>query len=181
MFCVGDKIDLRNTYFQYATNFSGDPERSRYRDSRRLCNIVIPDEALARELSESNIKVGLSKPGPKDDPATFVPKYFIPVQAKYRKINGEPLTYQPRIYLVNDNGFPVLLDEETVGVIDNYRVTNVNALINIGRNSRDPNGYYSLFIECMYVEGREKRRIEDPYAALYNQADEPIPTPVPSM
>lgn len=158
-----ERINIDDTRFIYTTNFSGDPKRDSFGDSRRKANIIIPDEARAKELLKMGFKVKNTKPR-KDDPnpEAFVPEYYVMVQTKYRKRDGEPVKYPPNIYLVVPGNEPVALTEETVGCLDNIMVKNVNVVLN---PRQDENGEeYSLYVRTMYVE---QDMDDDPYAARY--------------
>lgn len=156
-------IAIDNTQFIFRTNFSGNPANDRYGDSRRKANLLIPDPAQAQALIEDGFKVRQTSPRPDDDPNTFVPKFYITALLKYRDKNGVPMKYPPKVYLVEPEREPVLLNEETVNMIDDIRVKNVKVILN--SYEYDPiNGGRSLYIRTMYVEQDLE---DDPYAAYY--------------
>ena len=49
-------VSIENTRFIFETNFSGDPRRDKYGDTKRYVNIVIPEE-IACELSDEGFNV----------------------------------------------------------------------------------------------------------------------------
>lgn len=156
-------IAIDDTRFIFATNFAGDPKNDRFGDTRRKCNILIPDPAQAKELIKMGCKVRETKPRPDDDPNEFQPEYFVAAVLKYRTKMGEPVKYPPRVYLVSGDREPVSMGEETVGSIDDMRIRNVNVILN--PYEYDPeNGGLSLYIRTMYVE---QDLDDDPYAARY--------------
>lgn len=159
-------IVLENTNFpkwENATNFSGNPARDSFGDTRRKANILIPDPEQAKELLKAGYNVRQTKPHADEDPSQFQPEYFLVGLLKYRDKNGVPVKYPPRVYLVTDDGETVLLDEETVGTLDKTRVKNVNVVIN--PYVYDPiNNKMSLYIRTMYVE---QGIDDDPFAARY--------------
>lgn len=163
-------ITVDNTNFIYTTNFSGDPKRDTYGDSRRKVNILIPDDAQAADLMKEGFKVKTTKPGKNHpDPENFVPQHYIVGLLKYRKNNGEEVKWPPKVYLVsNKGGEPKLLSEETVNSLDFIRVKNVNVVLNPREYDPD-NGGVTLYIRTMYVE---QDIDEDPYAEIYRRRQE---------
>lgn len=160
---IGKTIAIDNTHFIYTVNFSGNPERDRFADSRRKANIAIPDVEQAKDLIKAGFKVRQTAPHKDEDPDEFVPEYFVTPVLKYRNRAGQPVKYPPKVYLVSGDAEPVLLDEETVEQIDGMRVKNVNVILN--PYEYDPvNGGRSLYIRTMYVE---QELDDDPYAARY--------------
>jgi len=162
-----DRYNFDDTKFIFMTNFSGDPKRDNFGDSRRKVNIIIPSEEQAKDLTKAGFKVRTTKPSEYDDPATFKPEYYIMVQVKYRKNTGEPVKYPPNVYLVTPGNGPVKLTEETVECLDHIRVKNVNCVAT-PRDYVDRDGKpgKSLFARTMYVE---QDMDDDPYAAKYSQ------------
>lgn len=162
------RIAIDDTRFIFMTNFSGDPSRDRFGDSRRKVNIIIPNEQQAKDLTIAGYKVRSTKPGANADPSTFKPEYYIMAQVKYRKNNNEPVKYPPRVYLVSGNNPPVPLDESNVGCLDQIRVKNVNVVLNPHEyiDARTGNTGVSLYIRTLYVE---QDMDDDPYAARYRQ------------
>lgn len=154
-------VSIDDTKFIYETNFAGDPAKDHFGDSRRKCNIVIPDPKQAEEMLEKGYRVKKTKPGPDDDPDDYVPTYFVQAVLKYRDRYGKELKYPPKIYLVNADNEPVPLDEESVKCLDSIRASNVNVILNAWETD---DGSYSLYIRTMYVE---QDFDDDPYAARY--------------
>ena len=172
-----ERINFDDTRFIYTTNFSGDPKRDRFKDSRRKVNVIIPSEQQAKDLTKAGFKVRATKPSEYDDPATFVPEYYIMVQVKYRKDDGEPVKYPPDVYLVTPGNDPVKMTEETVGCLDQIRVKNVNCIATTRDYvDRDGNPGKSLFARTMYVE---QDMDDDPYAARYRRQNEFAPDDEP--
>lgn len=165
---IGKTIAVDDTRFIFQTNFSGDPVRDRFADSRRKANLLIPDPEQAKDLIKAGFKVRETRPRQDDDPDTFSPEYFVSVLLKYRNRAGQPVKYPPKVYLVSGNGEPVLLDEESVACIDQMRVKNVNVILN--PYEYDPaNGGVSLYVRTMYVE---QDLDDDPYAERYRRRRE---------
>ena len=165
-----NRINLDDTNFIYSTNFSGDPSRDRFGDDRRKANIIIPNPELAKEMTKAGFKVRNTRPRENDDPATFVPTYYVTAQLKYRKKDRTEVKYPPNVYLVAGNNAPVPLNEETVGCLDQIRVKNVNVILN--PYEYDPDRNATLYIRTMYVE---QDTSDDPYAARYARRDETMP------
>jgi hypothetical protein len=158
-------IAIDDTKFIYETNFSGDPARDKFGDSRRKCNIIIPDPRQAEDMMAKGYNVKQTKPGPDDDPDDFIPTYFVQAILKYRDRYGEALRYAPHVYLVNSYNEAVPLDEETVSTLDDIRAANVNVILNSWETDK---GTYSLYIRTMYVE---QDFDSDPYASRYTRRD----------
>ena len=165
---IGCTIAVDDTRFIFATNFSGDPSKDRFADSRRKANLLIPDPEQAKDLIKAGFKVRETRPRPDDDPNEFVPEYFVTVLLKYRNRAGQPVKYPPKVYLVSGNNEPVLLDEDSVSCIDSMRVKNVNVILNPYEYDPVNNGL-SLYIRTMYVE---QDLDDDPYAARYRSRQE---------
>lgn len=165
---IGRTIAVDDTRFIFATNFSGDPSKDRFADSRRKANLLIPDPEQAKDLIKAGFKVRETRPRPDDDPNEFVPEYFVTVLLKYRNRAGQPVKYPPKVYLVSGNNEPVLLDEDSVSCIDSMRVKNVNVILNPYEYDPVNNGL-SLYIRTMYVE---QDLDDDPYAARYRSHQE---------
>lgn len=160
-----DTIAIDNTRFIFDTNFSGDPQKDRkYGSTLRKANIVVPEE-LAMKLMDDGFAVRQTNMRPDDDPETFHPEYFVTVQLKYRTKTGQLVKYLPKVYLVNDEYEPRLLDENTVCELDNIRVKNVNVVLNPHIYNVET-GEKNLYIRTMYVEQRTE---DDPYAAHYRK------------
>ena len=73
---MAERFNIDNTRFVYKTNFSGDPERDRFADKRRKCNILIPDPEQVKDLIKMGVKIRQTTPTSNDDPDTFVPDSF---------------------------------------------------------------------------------------------------------
>lgn len=173
---IGRTIAVDDTRFIFQTNFSGDPTKDRFSDSRRKANLLIPDPEQVKDLIKAGFKVRETRPRQDEDPSEFIPEYFVTVLLKYRNRAGQPVKYPPKVYLVSGDNEPVLLDEESVACIDNMRIKNVNAILNPYEYDPANNGL-SLYIRTMYVE---QDLDDDPYAARYrsrhdNQYDEEEP------
>lgn len=148
-------ISIENTNFIYRTNFSGDPERDSFGSDARVANVIIPDHNQARELIDAGFNVKMTKPKPGEE-EDFVPTYFVSIKINY------DTPYPPRIFLVTGDNEPVLLDEETVDMLDSVYVLNVNVTLNPYQNPRTNRS--SLYVRTMYVEQDIE---DDPFAHRY--------------
>ena len=95
MYTKRQKVNIDDTRFIYATNFSGDPSRDRFGSDKRRVNVVIPTQEQADYLVSLGVKVKQTKPNPErtyDEP--FVPTYFAPVT-----INMES-KWPPHVYWI---------------------------------------------------------------------------------
>ena len=148
-------IRIDDTNFIYWTNFAGDPDRDRFGSDTRRANIIIPDPAQARELMDAGFNVRRTEPKEGEEDG-FIPTYFVAVNASYDS------KWPPKIYLVSGNSEPVLLDEDTVGTIDDCRVRNVNVILNPYYSAKTRR--FSLYVRTMYVEQDVE---SDPFASRY--------------
>lgn len=155
-----DLISIENTRFIFSTNFSGDPSRDeKYHSSTRKGNIVIPTYEQAMDLMDAGFNVKQTKPRENDDPTTFEPTYYISAVCN---MSSE---WPPKIYLVSGDAEPVLLDAESLGVIDKVYVRNVNVILNPYYNENV--NRWSLYVKTMYVEQDLE---DDPFAARYRRS-----------
>lgn len=167
---IRNMIAIDNTRFIFQTNFAGDPQKDRFGDSRRKCNILIPDPDQARDLVKAGFTVRETKPRQDEDPSDFQPEYFVTAILKYRNRNGIPVKYPPKVYLVNEYNEPMLQTEDTIALLDDMRISNVNVILT--PYEYDPaNHGMSLYIRTMYVE---QDMDDDPYAALYRHRHEEV-------
>ncbi len=146
-------VTIENTKFIFETNFSGDPRRDKYGSDRRCCNIIIPDQ-LAEELIDEGFNVRWTDP--KD--GEYEKAYFIRAVVNYDS------KYPPRIYLVSGENPPELLNSESVCIIDNMYIKNVNVILSKYYN--DKNDKWSFYVRTMYVE---QELDSDPFAARYRR------------
>lgn len=166
-----NRVALDDTRFIFTTNFSGDPKRDRFNDPRRKANIIIPSVAQAQDLAQAGFKVRETRP-PEDAGEDWVPEYYVLAQVKYRKNDGEAVKYPPNVYLVTPGNEPVLLNEETIGCLDQIRVKNVNVILNPHEYNGANGSGISLYVRTMYVE---QDMDDDPYAERYRRTSEFAP------
>lgn len=150
-------ITIENTKFIFMTNFSGDPERDNFGSDARKANIIIPDHEQARDMIDAGFNVKRTKPKPGEEDE-YVPTYFVSINVNY------DTDWPPKIYLVTGDADPVLLDEETIDILDKCYVLNVNAVLNPYHNQRT--GKSSLYVRTMYVEQDIE---DDPFAGRYGR------------
>lgn len=148
-------ISIEDTNFIWRTNFSGDPERDSFGSTARVANIIIPSQTQAEELIAAGFNVKQTKPKDGEEEG-FEPTYFVSIKVNY------DTDYPPRIYLVSGDADPLLLDEESVDILDRCYVLNVNATLNPYVNPRT--GRSSLYVRTMYVEQDIE---DDPFASRY--------------
>lgn len=160
-------IQVDNTRFIFRTNFEGDPQKDKFGDSRRKACLIIPSEEQAKDIMKMGFTVNKTKPRQNDDPETFKPEYYVTILVQYRKKDGNPVKYPPMVKLVQEDGHKTKLDENTIGILDDIRVKNVNTVLSeriYGPGENDRN----LYVRVMYVE---QRMDDDPYADLYGHDD----------
>lgn len=147
-------VIIENTRFIFDTNFSGENDQ-RFHSTTRKGNVIIPDENQAQELIAAGFNVKQTKPREGEE-EEFIPRYFVSVIANY---NSE---FPPKIWLDRQDGNePVLLDGESVGILDKMWIEKVDVCCNIyeGRNGN------SLYIKSMAVTQHVNM---DPIAARYS-------------
>lgn len=149
---AGNLITVENTRFIFETNFSGDPSRDRYKSTQRKANVIVP-ENLARDLIEMGVNVRMTKPREGEEEG-FIPVYFVSVNVNFDS------KWPPKIYLVSGDNDPVLLDEESIDIIDRISVDNVNVIL----NPHEWTDGVTLYVRTMYVE---QGLNDDPFAARY--------------
>lgn len=97
-------------------NFAGSPSKFN-REGDRNFAVVIDDQDIAEALTEKGWNVKIKPPREEGDE----PFMFLPVKVKFNERG-------PRVYLQNSLGGRnrVTLDEDTVGILDNVDITNVD-------------------------------------------------------
>lgn len=97
-------------------NFTGAPSKFN-REGDRNFAVVIEDQDIAEALTEKGWNVKIKPPREEGDE----PFMFLPVKVKFNDRG-------PRVYLQNSLGGRnrVTLDEDTVGILDNVDITNVD-------------------------------------------------------
>lgn len=148
-------IVLEDTKFIFKTNFAGDPNEDRFRSTKRRGNVIITDPEMAQALFEAGFKVKATKPKPGEE-EDFEPTFYISVTLNYDS------PWPPEVYLVSPGAAPVLLDADSVGVIDKAYVLRVRVALNPYENPTT--GIKSMYIRTMYVE---QDVADDPFAHIY--------------
>ena len=97
-------------------NFAGAPSKFN-REGDRNFAVVIDDQDIAETLTEKGWNVKIKPPREEGDE----PFMFLPVKVKFNERG-------PRVYLQNSLGGRnrVTLDEDTVGILDNVDIINVD-------------------------------------------------------
>lgn len=149
-------VRIENTNFIWQTNFAGDPTQDRFGSTARRASIIIPDVDLAMDLIDEGFNVKTTRPREGEEEG-FEPKYFVDIKARYDS------KWPPKIYLGSEDTPYELLDEETVGEIDQHYILNVDVQLNKYENR---NGNKSLYIRTMYVTYDVS---EDPFASKYRR------------
>lgn len=149
-------INLENTNFIWQTNFAGDPSKDRFGSSIRRASIIIPDVDLAMDLMDEGFNVRVTNPREGEEEG-FEPRYFANTIVRYD--SKKP----PKIYLGSENTPYELLNEDTVGEIDECYVLKVDAKIN---KYYRKDGKRILYVDVMYVTYDNE---QDPYAVKYNK------------
>lgn len=166
------KVNIDDTRFIFATNFSGDPNRDRFGSDKRRVNVVIPNQELVDYLLSLGVNVKQTNPNPErtyDEP--FVPTYFIPVTVN---MNSQ---WPPHVYWITTTGKRLLCNIDTIGQLDYIRVKNVCVQANLVEKRNSP-GEYSLYADVMYVE---QDADPDPYAERYARYNEPSNDAAPGV
>lgn len=148
-----DNLVIENAKIIYR-NFKGEESKYNRGGDRNFC-IVIEDDEYAKQLADDgwNVKLKVPQDENKD------PFYYIKVTVSYRY-------YAPSIYLVTKRK-KVLLDEESINILDNADIINVDLAVR--PSSWDVNGKTGIkaYLKTMYVTIEE-----DEFAHKY---DDDIP------
>lgn len=148
-------VIIEDTKFIFDTNFAGDPAADRFGSNKRRGNIIIPDPEMAQDLFNRGFKVKATKPKPGYE-EEFEPTYYISATLNYDS------EWPPEVYLVSGDSVPVLLNADSVGVIDKCYVRRVRVALNPYKNKTT--GICSMYIRTMYVE---QDVAGDPFAHMY--------------
>lgn len=154
-----NKIYIADTKFIYATNFAGDPNKDKFKNTSRRGNLIIPTEEQAEELYNMGFKVKQTTPREGEEEG-FIPKYYVPIIIGY----NHP-TRKPHVYLVT-NGVAQELEEGELKMLDNIRATNVCATLN--PRIDEERGSATLYVSQLYVEQVVDK---DPWAERYMWRD----------
>lgn len=146
-------ITIENTRFIFDTHFSGDPNLDKFRSTQRYANLVIPDINLARQMIDMGCNVKLTRPKEGEEEG-FEPKYFVRVVVNYES------EWPPKVYLVSGDAEPVMMNGDTIGMLDKMWIKNVNVQLNLHPWTDG----ISLYVKTMYVEQSLE---DDPFAARY--------------
>lgn len=146
-------ITIENTRFIFDTHFSGDPNLDRFRSTQRYANLVIPDINLARQMIDMGCNVKLTRPNEGEEEG-FEPRYFVRVVVNYES------EWPPKVYLVSGDAEPVMMNGDTIGMLDKMWIKNVNVQLNLHPWTDG----ISLYVKTMYVEQSLE---DDPFAARY--------------
>lgn len=146
-------ITIENTRFIFDTHFSGDPNVDRFRSTQRYANLVIPDINLARQMIDMSCNVKLTRPKEGEEDG-FEPRYFVRVVVNYES------EWPPKVYLVSGDAEPVMMNGDTIGMLDKMWIKNVNVQLNLHPWAEG----ISLYVKTMYVEQSLE---DDPFAARY--------------
>lgn len=146
-------ITIENTRFIFDTHFSGDPNLDKFRSMQRYANLVIPDINLARQMIDMGCNVKLTRPKEGEEEG-FEPRYFVRVVVNYES------EWPPKVYLVSGDAEPVMMNGDTIGMLDKMWIKNVNVQLNLHPWTDG----ISLYVKTMYVEQSLE---DDPFAARY--------------
>lgn len=152
-------LKIENTRIIFR-NFKG--EETRYnRAGNRNCCVLIDDAEIAQKLKEDGWNIKILAPRDEDEE----PKHYIQAAVSFK-------VAPPKIYMVC-GGRKVLLDEETVSILDNSDIINVDVILrpyfwDIGNGKAGIKAY----VKTMYVT-IEKDEFADKYA------DEEYPEEMP--
>ena len=141
-------------------NFAGAPSKFN-REGDRNFAVVIEDQDIAEALTEKGWNVKIKPPREEGDE----PFMFLPVKVKFNDRG-------PKVYLQNSLGGRnrVTLDEETVGILDNVDITNVD--LDIRPYDWDVQGKTgrTAYLQSICVK-QEVKRLVDRYAEQESQEE----------
>lgn len=160
---VDSAINIENAKIIFR-NFSG--KKSQYnREGDRNFNVIITDEAMAQQLIADGWNVHVRPPREEGD----APEYRLPVSVSF--------TYKPPKVVLVTNRKQTLLNEETIGNLDEADIKSVDLTINPYNwkmKKKDGNGQeyeetgVKAYLKTMYAVLEE-----DYYADKYAQDDYP--------
>lgn len=137
-------------------NFSGKPDRFDKVGHKNFNVILDPEQADKLSRDGWNVKVRHDSRDPDSDDM-----FLLPVEIKYE-------VYPPKIYMITEKN-KILLDEDTVGQLDDAEIKNIDLVIR--PYSWEVNGKTGVkaYVRKMYVTIEE-----DIFASKYNFNDEPM-------
>lgn len=155
--CNLDNLVIENAKIIYR-NFRGEESKYNRSGDRNFC-VVIEEEEYAKKLIEDGWNVKLKVP--KDEERD--PFYYIKVAVSYQY-------YGPSVYLVTKRK-KVLLDSETIGILDTADILNVDLAIR--PSAWDVNGKTGVkaYLKTMYITIEE-----DEFAGKYEDDGVPFET-----
>lgn len=158
------KIILEDTRFIFRTNFAGLPDE-KYHSTTRYGNILIPDPEVAMELADEGYDVKQTRPHEGEEEG-FEPRYYVKILLNYTSDIAK--RRPPRVYLVEQDGYRRLLNEDTVGEVDAIYVLSVNVTLEKSYSKRYEKPL--LYIRTMYVYHDED---DDPWDSNFRSAGQP--------
>lgn len=120
-------------------NFSGKESKYNKAGNRNFCLELSDEEAFNLKEEGWNIKEYENRDGDK--------KYYVSINVSYGK------SINPNVYLIT-NGEKILLDETTVGQIDNIDISRVDLVV---RPYEWDTGKIKGYVKNMYVTAEEDR------------------------
>ena len=157
-------IEISGTKFFFDTNFAGNPRKDRFNSNERKGTIVIPEELGLDLIDDGYTTVKPTRPSQKmiDEGRAdeFIQEYLVPIKVAFRDRFGNPLKWPPKVYLITEEGNDVLLDEESLGSIDDVWISNVNVIVTKRYSDRGN----TLYVKSMEVF---QRASDDPIVARH--------------
>ncbi len=144
--------DVRNINIEGARimfrNFSG--RNDKYNPGRRNFSVIIDDPKEAEALREEGWNIKEYQPDPEEPPI-----YRLEVRVKF-----EP--FRPTIWLVTNSGGKSLLNEDTIDILDDSEIENIDLVIRPYCWEMNGKSGISAYVKTMYVT-----IVEDVFAAKY--------------
>ena len=113
------------------------------------------DQALRMKDEGWNVQILEARPDHPDDNT----KYFINATIKFCDRYGNPLRYQPKVYIIN-NGKPTQIGEKALGSLDEKQIKYIDVVLN---PSVKDDGTFKAYVNELYVVVEESR-LHDKYA-----------------
>lgn len=142
-----DNIRFENAQILWR-NFLARPDKYNPQGGKITFGVKIPDNDVAQALIADGWNIKLRAPQEEGDEAF----HYMNVEAKYGK-------YPPRIYMVTRRNGPVLLDETTIGNLDNVEIKGADLEV---RPYCYDDEHIKAYVKTMYVVAEE-----DTFAAKY--------------
>lgn len=157
---IQNDIIMENAHIIFK-NFSG--RKSEYnREGDRNFNVIIPDEQYALRLQEDGWNVRVKPPRGEGD----TPEYRLAVSVNFK-------SYRPPKIVLISHGRQQLLDEETVGILDQADISKIDLSIRPYNWEGNGRSGVKAYLKTMYAT-LEEDEFEAKYASEQYPSEPPF-------